>query len=340
MTKRLLSVVVAVLMVMALIPMSVFAANADGNKAGKPVEQNKAAQPAVSKTAAVTFDFEYSSESEFDWTLVDSDGDGYDWYWLGYNVNQTTANMAYEGIGNLTSASYMSVALTPDNWAITPAVEVPEDATELTFYIGGQDPSWADEHYAVYAGITPNVTDMEQIMSESVATGAYEMQTIDISDYAGETVYFGFRHFNVTDMFRINLDLVEIHTESDPEPVVTEEPVVTDEPGPVDPPAEGNATVILNVPEDHWQDGSGYQMLIDADANTYGTIIPTTGALTTGGDVPASVYDEFEYKIPENADGALTTSNIVSCASVAIEIPAGVYDWCITNPTPGDRMWI
>ena len=23
-----------------------------------------------------------------------------------------------------------------------------------------------------------------------------------------------------------------------------------------------------------------------------------------------------------------------------IYIPAGVYDWCITNPTPGDRIWI
>ena len=105
-------------------------------------------------------------------------------------------------------------------------------------------------------------------------------------------------------------------------------------------PNAATATVILNVPEDHWGDGTGYQMLLDADATAFGSIIPETGALTTGGNVPDSVYAEFEYKIPENADGALTTANIVSCASVAIEIPAGVYDWCITNPTPGDRMWI
>ena len=101
-----------------------------------------------------------------------------------------------------------------------------------------------------------------------------------------------------------------------------------------------NATVILNVPEDHWGDGTGYQMLLDADATAYGTIIPTTGPLTSSGDAPASVYAEFEYKIPENADGSLNTSNMVNCAQVAIELPAGTYDWCITNPTPGDRMWI
>ena len=91
---------------------------------------------------------------------------------------------------------------------------------------------------------------------------------------------------------------------------------------------------------DVWQDGSGYQMLLDADATAYGTIIPETGGLTTGGDATAETYAEFEYKIPENADGAMTTQNIVLNNSITIVIPAGTYDWCITNPTPGDRIWI
>ena len=102
---------------------------------------------------------------------------------------------------------------------------------------------------------------------------------------------------------------------------------------------EGYASVTLTA-GDVWGDGSGYQMLLDADATAYGTIIPTQGALTTSGDVDASVYAEFEYKIPEAADGALSTTNIVINSSVNILIPAGTYDWCITNPTPGDRMWI
>ncbi|MBO4815045.1 MAG: DUF2436 domain-containing protein [Muribaculaceae bacterium] len=89
-----------------------------------------------------------------------------------------------------------------------------------------------------------------------------------------------------------------------------------------------------------WGDGSGYQMLLDADANAYGSIIPETGALTTGGDVDAATYAEFEYKIPEAADGALATTNMIVSGTETAMIPAGVYDWCITNPTPGDRMWI
>ena len=101
----------------------------------------------------------------------------------------------------------------------------------------------------------------------------------------------------------------------------------------------GMAMVTLTA-GDVWQDGSGYQMLLDADATAYGTIIPETGALTTSGNASDATYAEFEYKIPENADGALNTANIVINNSVSILVPAGTYDWCITNPTPGDRMWI
>ena len=103
---------------------------------------------------------------------------------------------------------------------------------------------------------------------------------------------------------------------------------------------DGITQVILTA-GDVWNDGSGYQMLLDIGATAYGTIIPETGALTAAGQAAdPSIYAEFEYKIPENADGALNTSNIVLNDSVAILIPAGVYDWCITNPTPGDRVWI
>ena len=99
------------------------------------------------------------------------------------------------------------------------------------------------------------------------------------------------------------------------------------------------ATVILTA-GDVWGDGTGYQMLLDADANAYGTIIPENGGLTTSGDASADTYAEFEFKIPINADGSLSTSNIVLDNSISIQIPAGIYDWCITNPTPNDRVWI
>lgn len=101
----------------------------------------------------------------------------------------------------------------------------------------------------------------------------------------------------------------------------------------------GYARVTLTA-GDVWGDGSGYQMLIDSNATAFGTTIPTTGPLTASGDASAATYAEFEWKIPTNADGAMTSANIVMNSTITIEIPAGTYDYCITNPTPADRIWI
>ena len=103
--------------------------------------------------------------------------------------------------------------------------------------------------------------------------------------------------------------------------------------------AKAQVTIILEA-HDVWGDQSGYQLLLDADATAYGTIIPATGPLTSSGDADAATYAEFEYKVPANADGALSTTNMVYDGMEEITIPAGTYDFCVTNPTPGDRMWI
>ncbi len=108
---------------------------------------------------------------------------------------------------------------------------------------------------------------------------------------------------------------------------------------PTPPPAPGDVTVILTAP-DVWGDGSGYQMLLDETHSLYGTIIPETGALSMNCSGNEGIYDQFSHKIPTNADGNCATQNMVNNASVTITIPSGIYDWCITNPTPGDRIWI
>ena len=106
------------------------------------------------------------------------------------------------------------------------------------------------------------------------------------------------------------------------------------------------ATIILEA-NDVWEDGSGYMMLLDADTTAYGTLwtsqhyIMVDSVQYTGGDLPASYFDEFEYKIPTGANGSLNDSiNVVVTGSVTLQIPAGTYDYAIFNPTPGDRFWI
>ena len=99
-------------------------------------------------------------------------------------------------------------------------------------------------------------------------------------------------------------------------------------------PSRGNATVVLNVPGDIWEDGTGYQLLLDADHNTYGSVIPETGNFTAG------TFADFEYTIPENAVCDTYTNTIVVDGSESITIPAGVYDYVFLNPYPGGAYYI
>ena len=104
-----------------------------------------------------------------------------------------------------------------------------------------------------------------------------------------------------------------------------------------DPIPAGKARITLTA-GDIWGDGSGYQLLMGT--GLFGTIIPETGALTASCPASEGFYDNFTYKIPTNADGDCGTANIIINNSVSIDIPAGTYDYCVANPTPGDRIWI
>ena len=86
------------------------------------------------------------------------------------------------------------------------------------------------------------------------------------------------------------------------------------------------ATVILTAGPPFYEYAGGFQMLLDANADAIG---PGQFDLFT-----KPYEDWFEYTIPVDADKHYWTSHMVSNGSVAIQIPAGTYDWVIVNPNP------
>ena len=87
---------------------------------------------------------------------------------------------------------------------------------------------------------------------------------------------------------------------------------------------DGMARITLNVEAD-WGDGSGYQLLLDADAKFYAT--------TTLADI----YDEVDYALPE--DASLGGSVLLPGESGSVDIPGGVYDFYLFNPV-GNQVYI
>lgn len=147
------------------------------------------------------------------WLNIDNDGDGQAWYVLNNSQSEQGGYTVHSGQGHITSASYASVALTPDNWLITPAITLPAGASTLSFWVAGQDPSWASEYFGVFISTTgTNISDFATELTNGTATGTMTQYGADLSAYAGQTVYIAFRHYNVTDMFRLNLDDVEIYS--------------------------------------------------------------------------------------------------------------------------------
>lgn len=78
----------------------------------------------------------------------------------------------------------------------------------------------------------------------------------------------------------------------------------------------------------------GCQLLIDADANTYGDIIPEQRVwLQTEISDPETFYDNFEYRLPEGASAEFSPYSSMYHKKQLINIPAGTYDWCFIAPT-------
>lgn len=148
------------------------------------------------------------------WTVSDEDGDGDDW-----GLFDDSAR----GQGQVaTSASWNNVdgALTPDNWLISPAISLAgiSGNIELSWLTIGQDQAWAAENYTVYvatnntvAALQASTTNFSETLSAS--GNLYLSRTLDISSFAGQTIYVAFRHHAVSDQFRINIDDVLVSTQ-------------------------------------------------------------------------------------------------------------------------------
>ncbi|MBP5282807.1 MAG: choice-of-anchor J domain-containing protein, partial [Lachnospiraceae bacterium] len=141
------------------------------------------------------------------WTFLDADGDNNNWY-----VGRPGAQQVHGGEYILASASYswtQETPLTPDNWAITPAITLPQNAG-LSFWIKATDVRYHNEKIGVYIGSAPTLESMVALDPEIISPTTYQQYAYDLSAYAGQTVYIGFRHYDVSDEFQINLDDVEI----------------------------------------------------------------------------------------------------------------------------------
>jgi hypothetical protein len=152
-------------------------------------------------------------EGVSNWTMIDADGDGFNWEAIDLGAPNTPAMASYS------YSNELGAALTPNNYAISPAIDLTSATGSLTlsWKAKGQDPSWAQERYTVYVATGNTVADFlassvnySELVTDNGAGGVFYTKTLDISSFAGETIYIAFRHHDVTDMFSLHIDDVEV----------------------------------------------------------------------------------------------------------------------------------
>ena len=148
------------------------------------------------------------------WTLKDADGDGNCWQLV--DLSSSSSLSAHSGNIAFYSNSWTSSGnLTPDNWLISPEVDL---KGTLKYYVAG-DGSWP-ETYRIYVSTTGTEVDDFQPLTDDMATPStsmvYEEKTFDLSAYEGVKGYIAFRHYNCTGQDFMLIDDISIEGDEIP----------------------------------------------------------------------------------------------------------------------------
>ena len=170
--------------------------------------------------AIATLPWEEGFEDGHDcWSMIDEDADGYNWF------DYTYTGTAHTGSYSMASASWSTVALTPNNWLITPQIDLTSQTgtIKLSYFIKGQDVTDFHEHYKVAVSTTtPDVEAFTMLFEETLNVNAWEERSVDLSAYAGQTIYLAFVHYGVTNQFYLVLDDVKVFVDNSVDAIVAD----------------------------------------------------------------------------------------------------------------------
>lgn len=126
----------------------------------------------------------FESGNETCWHFIDNDGNGRNW----------TIGDLYPNDGSYSLIGTFSPTL-EDNWAISPAIAIPSDATDatLTWQVYAH-PSYSETYEVlITSGHGDTLANYELLFGETVVGGYFERQAT-LDNYIGQTVHIAFRH--------------------------------------------------------------------------------------------------------------------------------------------------
>jgi PKD repeat protein len=149
------------------------------------------------------------------WLLRDADGDGNNWYW------GTSQGESY-----ILSDSWISAtneALTPDNWIITPQIDLTTAAGAMLEYEvtpRATNPAFKVENYSILVSETgTQPSDFQSVYTErlpsTLVNWDWARRNVKISQYAGKKIYIAIRHHDSTDLWSIVMRDIHVYETAD-----------------------------------------------------------------------------------------------------------------------------
>lgn len=157
------------------------------------------------------FDFEkdYDAGHLLNWSVIDADADGHNWM-IGA-IGEGYGHNGSDGVLLSYSYNYSShVALNPNNFAVSPLLNITSNNKVMTFFACALDEDYPDEHFGVAVSTTsntdPSAFTLLQEWTMTAKQGGWHQYSVDLSAYAGQQIYVAIRHFNSYDRFCLCVD--------------------------------------------------------------------------------------------------------------------------------------
>ena len=104
---------------------------------------------------------------------------------------------------------------------------------------------------------------------------------------------------------------------------------------------EDKALVTLEVEGHPYDDGSGFTLLFDADAQAYDYYHNELNDnwWTDGYNIDVALWNMFDAFLPEDTENDYNTDKVIVDSEASTLIAAGIYDFVVGCPTPGDAYY-
>jgi hypothetical protein len=297
---------------------TVEAINDDGSAVVEPPYSFEIRQaPIAISTFPWTENFDASLNLPTDWTMVDVDGAGT--YW------QASTAYSHSSPNSFVHSFSTAVDDGQNGWLITPAIQVPQTGNfVLSWWNYNVYPSWM-----VYNGLLVNTTNdpndpnWVELWAPTTVAAAWSNAVVNITPYAGQTVYFAFNYqgYDADNWYIDDVSIYELLVDEYP-PVITHLPILNT------PRNDTNYLVYAEIADDpSWNNpigGASVYYSTDSGTTWNGPIAMTPGT--------APAYTAY---IPAQPLGTTVQYYIQAWDSLNNMATTDTYSFAVNNP-----VWI